>query len=102
MSACPKGLCDGSGRIAPRPSTVSADAGLDDPCPCGAGIKVEALALSPLAAAWSKADRDEAERLAKHAALEDAVRAVEVATRQARRSLEAAHRAGPRPAKEAP
>lgn len=34
MNACPRGLCDGSGLLAPHPATMSADAGLDDPCPC--------------------------------------------------------------------
>lgn len=32
--ACPRGLCDGSGTLAPHPVTMGADAGVDDPCPC--------------------------------------------------------------------
>ncbi len=34
--ACPRGLCDGSGLLAPPPSTMTHDAGLDDACHCGA------------------------------------------------------------------
>jgi len=83
---CPLGHCDGSGLLAPHPATSSADAGLDDPCPCrdgdepasdevcsachlipepGAPFPEHTCAdeVSPLDAAWAKADAAQREAL---------------------------------------
>jgi hypothetical protein len=51
VTACPKGLCDGSGTRAPHPATLGADAGVDDPCPCRDAVSppvyVDSLEASP-------------------------------------------------------
>lgn len=62
MNACPRGLCDGSGLLAPHPATMSADAGLDDPCPCR---DVALVSMRTAAWAWAEVDRLEAIAAAK-------------------------------------
>lgn len=49
---CLRGLCDGSGLLAPHPATIGADAGIDDPCPCR-----EVAPVSVRTAAWAEYDR---------------------------------------------
>jgi len=93
MIPCPRGLCDGSGTLAPHPATMGADAGVDDPCPCR-----DASTVSPLDAAWAARDAAESTYDLRK---EEASRAQKAETAQwaeVVRLDRAARALGPRPA----
>lgn len=102
MKPCPRGLCDGSGLLAPHPATSSADAGLDDPCPCR-----DVAPVSTRTAAWTESDRLEATLDAAIAEASRLTTLAEAAQAASERAADAHYAAwkvalaiGPRPAKE--